>query len=404
MRLLFLSPAVPFPSNNGINMRSAAVLKALADLGHDIHLIALGPPEEANNEEAKQVCSSISMVPYVLKNLSASADYAARLRNLASPLPYGVVRYQVPAMRDTISRVLQHGEIDAVVCNGIGVLVNLPETRVPVLLDVADVEHIILKRYLKREHNPAKFVYAWLEYRKLKAWEQGAYKKTNHVVLCSEFDKSVAQQMAPSVPISVVPNVVDTDYYKPVAPVGGTTLLYTGGMDWYPNRDAVEFFAFSILPAIRQRVPEVKFVVAGRNPSPDFVREFDGVPGMEFTGTVPDIRPYIAAATVCVVPLRIGSGTRLKILEAGAMAKSMVSTRLGAEGLDFVDGSEIVLADEPAAFANAVVELLGDPGRRASMGTSARKRVEQGYSYSVLKRSLNKALENIADPVHSFIA
>jgi glycosyltransferase involved in cell wall biosynthesis len=195
----------------------------------------------------------------------------------------------------------------------------------------------------------------------------------------------------------VVPNVVDTDHYQPSGAEEPCTVLYQGGMDWYPNRDAVEFFVSAILPRLRASVPEARFVVGGRSPSDEFRRRFAAVPGIEFTGTVPDMRTEIARAAVCVVPLRIGSGTRLKILEAAAMAKPIVSTRVGAEGLDFVGGREIVLADEPKAFAEAVADLLRDASRRRELGRAARRRAQECYSLPVLRTAVSAAFAELSE-------
>jgi glycosyltransferase involved in cell wall biosynthesis len=163
-------------------------------------------------------------------------------------------------------------------------------------------------------------------------------------------------------------------------------------MDWYPNREALEFFVTGIFPRIRSQVPDVRFVVAGRNPPEEFRQRLGHIPGVEFTGTVSDTHAEIASAAGCVVPLRIGSGTRLKILEAAAMAKPVVSTRLGAEGLEFRDGQEIALEDEPAAFADAVVKLLSAAPDRHRLGQAARKRVEQNYRFHALRVSLRSAM------------
>ncbi len=170
------------------------------------------------------------------------------------------------------------------------------------------------------------------------------------------------------------------------------TILFTGGMDWYPNRDAVEFFAFSILPRILRRVPGPDLSSSGAIPRQSSGTAWRGYPSIEFTGAVPDMRPQTARAAVCVVPLRIGSGTRLKILEASAAAKPVVSTAVGAEGLDFADGSEILLADEPESFASAVVDLLSDEQRRRSLGAAARRRVEQSYSLAILRVALRETI------------
>ena len=191
---------------------------------------------------------------------------------------------------------------------------------------------------------------------------------------------------------------MNVDNYTPTPDSAGPIVLYSGGMDWYPNRDAVEFFVAKILPPLRKLAPEVNFVVAGRSGPEKFRRRFADVSGVRFTGTVADLRAEIAKAAVCVVPLRVGSGTRLKILEAAAMAKPIVSTRIGAEGLDFVDGEEIVLADEPREFGRAVAHLLADPARRLAMGLAALRRAETQYSLPAL-RSARARRYDVAPPL-----
>ena len=178
------------------------------------------------------------------------------------------------------------------------------------------------------------------------------------------------------------------------------TVIYVGGMDSFPNRDALEYFVNDILPLIKRELPAVKVIAAGRNPAREFRAKFSGISELEFTGTVPDIRPVIAKAAVSIIPLRVGSGTRLKILEGGAMGKAMVSTTLGAEGLGFADGQEILIADEPHQFARCVTELLYDPDQRRKLGEAARKRVLANYDLTALERSITRALTNLAGDVH----
>src|SRR5271156_4290316 len=166
-------------------------------------------------------------------------------------------------------------------------------------------------------------------------------------------------------------------------------------MDWYPNRDAVEFFARAILPRVRAVFPEARLIVAGRNPPRQFVDQFRSDPKIEFTGTVPEMRPYLSAATVVVVPLRLGSGTRIKILEACAAGKPVVSTSLGAEGLGLAAEKEIILADDPDQFARSVVTLLRDPARRDAIAASARIVILERYSHLALKRSLETVISSL---------
>ena len=159
-------------------------------------------------------------------------------------------------------------------------------------------------------------------------------------------------------------------------------------MDWYPNEDAVGFFADEVFPLVQEKVPNVTFSIVGGNPSAR-VRKLAEREGVVVTGRVPEIKPYFAEATVFVVPLRIGSGTRLKILEALAMGKAIVSTTVGAEGLDLKDGAEIFIADEPTAFADAVTRLLMDSDLRRRMGENGRARVEQDYDWQRIGEKLH---------------
>jgi glycosyltransferase involved in cell wall biosynthesis len=300
-------------------------------------------------------------------------------------------------MRRRISTWLAGDNLDAIVCDPY-TFVNLPTTgiNVPILLDTQNVEHIILRRYLDHAHNPVKLAYAWLQWRKLKAWEAYVCQRSTLITACSEADRRILQNLSPDVPTLVVPNIVDVDSYSPSPQAENLSVLFQGGMDWYPNRDAVAFFISSILPRLRFLVPGVRFIVAGRNPAEHFLQRFLGVPDVEFTGTIPDMRVEMAKAAVCAVPLRIGSGTRLKILEAAAMGKAIVSTSIGAEGLTFVDAEDIVIADDPGAFAEALVRLLTDPSLRRLLGRRARRRVEVEYGFANLQQGIRQVFEELA--------
>ena len=191
--------------------------------------------------------------------------------------------------------------------------------------------------------------------------------------------------------------MINVEDYKPGATDDGRTVVYVGAMDWLPNQDAVEFFVSDVMPELRRLVPDVSFVVAGREPPPNFRRRLEQAPNVRFTGTLPDLRPVIAQAAVCAVPLRIGSGTRLKILEAAAMAKAVVSTTIGAEGLNLIDGKEIVIADECSAMAHAIADLLVDRQRRTAIGQAARHHVSAKYGIPALRQAVREALEFLGD-------
>lgn len=357
---------------------------------HDVTLLAFAAPSEATAADlaaVRRVCRDVRLAPLAMPSLAATANLGARLRALPRTRPYSVDRFVSVEMRRHVLERLRAGALDAVACD-VFTIVNLPDTRMPVILNHENVEHTILRRYIEVERSPVKRLYAWLEYLKMRRWEQRACTRARVGLACSNLDAQALSTLCPSLSLVIAPNVVDADADAPAVPEEPATILFQGGMDWLPNRDAVAFFASTILPHVQALVPEARFLVAGRNPSSDFVASFAHIRGMSFTGTVEDIRAVIARATVAVAPLRIGSGTRLKIIEAAVLGKPVVSTSVGAEGLDFVDGEEIIIADEPTLFARRVAELLRNPSRRRAIGIAARRRAEQQYGLAALRGAL----------------
>jgi glycosyltransferase involved in cell wall biosynthesis len=396
MRLLVLSVTSPVPANNGVKMRTWSILRALAAERHELVLIAFADPCDANglSPELSKICQRVIQVPHRFKSLSSSKDYVGRAAHLFAQVPYGVAAARSPQMASQLAAMLSEKAVDAILCEQTDLVTNLPaQLAVPLVVDFHNVDYLILERYVRFESNWAKRLYARLESHKLREWERRACQRASSAWACSEYDRALLQELGPGLPVFVVPNVVDVDEYSADNAEDPRKILFQGGMDWYPNRDAVEFFVTQIFSRIRSQVTDVRFVVAGRNPPEGFRQHLSQVPGVEFTGTVPDMRAEIANAAVCVVPLRMGSGTRLKILEAAAMAKPIVSTNLGAEGLEFLKGEEILLEDDPSAFAGAVVRLLKAPADRKHLGQAARKRAEQQYSFPSLHLSLRRSMK-----------
>lgn len=401
-RLLVISNYFPYPPTNGSALRVWALMRCLAANGHEIDLLTFGDRQELQESlgPVLRICRTVELVPHPTGSKGGNLDVAGRLAALFTPLPYNVRCRRSQPIRRHIEAWLERGQGDAILCEESSQVANLPyPSPVPVIVDNQNVEFTLAQRYLTHERNLARFAYVWQESLKLRRWEEYACNRATAVLACSAKDRIVFERLCPTVPVFVAPNVVDTDEYAPVACTGNATVLYSGGMDWYPNRDAVQFFARHILPRVRRLIPSARFVVAGRGPSDDFRRRLGDVPGLEFTGTVPDMRAEIAKATVCVVPLRIGSGTRLKILEAAAMGKPIVSTGIGAEGLDFVNGAEILLADKPVSFADATAGLLRDTVRRSALGQAARRRVEQSYGLAALRSALKRLVEALQTAV-----
>jgi polysaccharide biosynthesis protein PslH len=397
MRVLLVTLELPFPPSSGYRLHYWRLIQALAGEGHGIVLVSLVRPEEAGADLAplRNYLHQLELVPLSVSSYE-KPSYLQMLRALVSSYPYSALRYLSEDLAGVLRQQLASGTLDVVICDQIYGVVNLPrEFPVPVIVDTIHVAYILLQRYAQHFRNPLKRLYSWIEAQKMRRWEAGICRRVAAIGVCSRLEGEFFRKLCPGARVVNIPNVVDVGEYRPTRETDERRLLYCGAMDWYPNQDAVWFFASEILPEVQKQVPDVKFVVAGRRPSDGFRKRFSGLPAVEFTGSVPDMLPEFARAAVFVVPLRIASGTRIKILEAAAMARPIVSTRVGAEGLDFVDGEEIVLADDPTDFTRAAADLLTDPERRRRMGQAARRRVEAQYSMRVLRGSLRETLENL---------
>ena len=397
MRILYIATQYPLPVNNGVKMRVWTFLRALAAAGHEITLATFAEPEDAaaTEHELRKICKDCDLVLRHTESLSGSKDYMARLAGVLSSSPFTLGRCRSSEMQAILERRLRNDAFDVVLCDNVFTTVNLPATSLPLVLNSHNVEHLVLERYAREVSNPVNALYARMEAGKLRRFEAAVCKRAALVMVCSRLDGQLLEQLCPGVRTVVAPNVVDISDYSMTADEDPLTLVYQGGMDWLPNRDALEYFVRAIFPLVQKEIPQVRLVAAGRNPAPEFRQRFSDVTAVAFTGTLPDLRPVVGKATVCIVPLRIGSGTRFKILESAAMGKPVVSTTIGAEGLDFVPGEEILIADDPAAFAGNVVELLRNPARRRAMGEAARNRVAQDYDVKALERSVAGAFRDL---------
>jgi glycosyltransferase involved in cell wall biosynthesis len=264
-----------------------------------------------------------------------------------------------------------------------------------VVLFEHNVEYLIWQRLANLETTPWKRALFEMEWRKVRACEADACRRANLTIAVSDDDKERLAELGSGNRIVSIPTGVNTGYFEPrVGAEVPARLVFSGSMDWHPNEDAVCYFVDTILPRIRADVPNVSFTIVGRNPSAR-VRELAAQPGVTVTGTIDDVRPSIAAASVYVVPLRAGSGTRIKIFEALAMAKAVVSTTVGAEGLALESGRHFLAADTPHDFAQSVIRLLRDPARRQALGDAGRALVETNYSWATIARQFEERCEEV---------
>jgi len=332
--------------------------------------------------------------------------FLSRLPDMAQRLPSAQFRAALAAM-------LEGEDPDVVQVEGIelaqylfqAVTSRAASRRRPLLVfDDHNAEYVLQQRAFETDsRQPRRWIgaaYSFVQWQRLRAYERRACLAADRVVAVSQADATALRRLKSDLSPAVVPNGVDMAFYTALPPtldaqqaLGPHDLAFTGKMDFRPNVDAVLWFVQEVLPLIRRSSPDTRFWVVGQNPHPRLASLGDH-PGVVITGRVEDVRPYIAAAGVYVVPLRIGGGTRLKVLEAMAMGKAIVSTQLGCEGFDLVPDQELAIADAPAEFASAVLALLGNPNRRERLGRAARRFAGSRYDWSVIVPRLEKVYEH----------
>lgn len=394
MKILFLSPTLPYPLTDGGRIRVFNLLKQIAQK-NDVSILALETQD--TDKDSITIIEELGVNVHLVENDTTSPAVSIKtiLSSLINKQPITVTRYNISTYKQKFRELLETHTYDVVHYEMLHTAQFHVETDLPSILSLQNVDSAIWGRLQQETMNPFyKFAY-WTQFRAFKRYEERLSPMFDVVTCTSDIDASVYQQYCSENRVVVIPNGVDVAHFSPETTSQALAhLIYIGSMDWFPNEDAVTFFAEDILPLIRKSVPDVRFTIVGGNPS-ERVQRLANEEGIEVTGRVPEIKPYFAEATIFVVPLRIGSGTRLKILEALAMGKAVVSTSVGAEGLSLQNREEIVIADEPTAFAEEVVHLLTIPSLRKEIGENGRKRVEQDYDW----RNIGEKLVGIYESV-----
>jgi polysaccharide biosynthesis protein PslH len=388
MRILWVNIAGLWPMNMGGRVRSVHLIAELSQRHRVQVLTTHGVGDDPAGLAARlPACESVESVPAAAPKRGTARFALALARSWVSPDPIDFRKWRIPALRSAVGRSLARGDVDVCVADFLYAIGNIPQPNpVPVILFEHNVQYMIWKRLREVEPIAWRRTLLEIEWRKMRRSEARACQRSDLTIAVSDADRALLAAIAPQARVFAIPTGVDTTYFLPNgSEEAAARLVFTGAMDWYPNEEAILAFIESTLPAIRRAVPQVSLTVAGRNPTAR-LRTAAAAAGVSVTGTVEDIRPYIADAAVYVVPLRVGGGTRLKIFEALAMGKPVVSTTVGAEGLPLVAGEHFVRADGPAEFAAAVVSLLGDPARRQALGTAGRRLVEQRYSWAQVAR------------------
>jgi polysaccharide biosynthesis protein PslH len=397
MRILWVKANKLLPVSSGGDIRSYNIARQLA-AHHEFTFFSYydGRSDAEYEQELKRhfpgaVC--LATGKDAGSGLSRGLDYVSRLLNSA---PYAVSRFASRRVQEQLDTWFRERRCDVAVCDFLDAAVNFPEKpEVPTILFQHNVESEIWRRHADATANPIRRAMYKMEFSKMLRYEQEIVGKYPHIIAVSEHDKSLMAKWADASRITVVPTGVDLEQYRPSsAPSPAEPLLmFVGAMDWEPNIDAMEYFCGEIWPLVQARVDSAKLRIVGRNPDrrvQKLASQF-----VEVTGTVPSVVDHLRQAAAVIVPLRIGGGTRLKIYEAMAMGKAVVSTTVGAEGLDVHQGRDIMLADNAESFADAVVMFLQDRELRSRYERAAADLAAQ-YDWPVIADKFAQVLGTAA--------
>jgi len=403
-KILFLTSQLPYPPHQGGAIRTYNLVVNLAPR-HEIHLLSFvsSPDDLERAAPLRPYCRTIQVVP-----VPRRSGLKRLLTTLFSPLPDMALRLPSAGFRRKLAALLERERFDVVQVESIEMApyalgdVGWGTGRPLWVFDDYNAEYVLQQRAFETDvRHPRRWIgalYSFIQWQKLRRYEAAVCRRVDRVVAVSEADRETLQKLGPGTEVTVIPNGVDTRAYDP----GQTyslvlephSVVFTGKMDFRPNVDAVLWFCHQVLPLIQARVPDVHFYVVGQKPPPRLMA-LAGDPAVTLTGHVEDVRPYIAGAGVYVVPLRIGGGTRLKIMEAMALGQAIVSTSLGCEGYPVTPGRELVVADTPQDFARCVVELLGDARRQEELGRAGRRFVEERYDWRAIAPGLERVYEKM---------
>jgi glycosyltransferase involved in cell wall biosynthesis len=385
LRILWLKTELLHPVDKGGKIRTYQMLKALKR-EHYVTYLTLddGTADSDAVERATEYCHELVRIRHSTREKFSAGFYAELAANLFSPLPYFMKKYESAEMRREVAERARAGDFDVLVCDFLNPAVNVPHALpVPTVLFQHNVEAMIWKRHYEVQTHPLKKAYLYGQWRKAFAYERAACRRFDMVVTVSRDDTETITRDYGVTNVSDVPTGVDTEFFRPVEGVSvePDSLVFTGSMDWLPNEDAIQFFTREIMPLIRERRPEVKLTVVGRKPYASLLELSKRDPSIIVTGRVEDVRPFMERAAAYIVPIRIGGGTRLKIYEAMAMEKPVVSTTVGAEGLPVRDGQDLLIADTPRAFADAVVRVLTDAELARKLGERSASTVREQFGW-----------------------
>jgi len=394
VKVLFIVPNIPFPPTDGGRVVIYHTIRSVAQAGHNVAVVGMVAPGECVEREFAELYAVWSY------ESDQRAKLPGLLRSLFHSTPYSYAKCQPPGFAETVSRAADTFRPDLVHVDTLHVgtfgLSLKRKLHLPVVLRLLNVDSVLMSRFRDSRRNPLVRAYAGLQARRTLEYESRYLPEFSRCVAITETDAQTLRSIT-GVGVTAITAGVDTSFYAPRPELEEPeALVSTALMRWLPNVVSVRWLLDRVFPLVKREAPKARLFVVGKDPPADIRARTDGS-SLVVTGFVPDVRPWVARGSVFLVPTRVGSGMRIKVLEALAMGKAVVSTRLGCEGIDGLkDDVNVLFADEPADFACAVVQLMNDPGRRRRLGEAGRELVLARYQWRNIAREFTRVYEQAA--------
>lgn len=390
LKVLVIDEDLPYPLDSGKRIRTWNLLRRLAT-HHDVTLLCYGAQDSPALAALKDARLKVRLVPCADRVGGGWRLYFGLILNLFSGYPYSVDKHYSKKFQSALDELTSEAKWDLLQCEWTPYMRFVsPNIEYPILVATHNVECQIWERRAEHAVNPLAASFFRNQAAKMRRFEIDAVKRADAVTAVTTADAETMRQWRAR-DVTVIPNGADLESYNPAPEKEEPDqIVSVSSLDWFPNQDALEYFAAEILPEITRTNSKAVVTIVGRRPPAAFKEKIQNVPGVRFLGEVQDVRPFLESASVVVVPLRIGGGSRLKILEALAAGKAVVSTTIGAEGLELTPGKDLIIADGPQEFAAAVLNLLKDPAKRQALGESGRQTVIAKYDWKEIAQRLEE--------------
>jgi glycosyltransferase involved in cell wall biosynthesis len=399
LRVVVVDEELPFPANSGKRIRTLNLITRLARR-HQVTLVCHRNTDPREAKDAADYLADHSIASVVADRTPpprSGLAFAGRLvANLLSPLPYSVASHASRELRQAMDYVAASGPVDLWQCEGTTCAATLRSVPGPRIVHTQNVEAMIWRRYLENERNPVRRWYIKRQWQKFRRFECQMLGGAEHVVAVSQTDANVFRNDYGVRRVDVVENGVDTAYFRPAEDTvrHPKRLLFLGSLDWRPNRDAVDQLLDVVFPSVRTSEPQAELAIVGRSPSAALRAKIAAQTGVELHADVADVRPYLASAGLLVVPLRVGGGSRIKILEALASGLPVISTRVGAEGLDLDPDNHLTVVDTITELIPAIVQAIRQPSAKADQARRGRQAVIARHDWDYIAARLERVWIN----------